>query len=273
MDTVVSAADNPQLANELVNKALTTQVSAGVPEVKPAPLPPEANIQLSAGLLDPITGEIAMDAEIRELNGVDEEAISRINDMGKSLLAILQRGVVSIGGKKATQEMLDDLLAGDRELLLVAIRNATFGNTIELSGPCPECNTSATFEVDLKEDVEIKRLEDPVNDRSFVVNGKTGPIKVNLPTGHAQKKLVQNSDKTVAELDTLLLRECVASIGGTPMVDVRQVLNMGIQDRRKVTSEIAERTPGPRLADIKKACPSCGQEVPLPLTVADTFRL
>lgn len=277
MEQVINAESNPQLANQLVNQAIATaaqaEASGGAQELKPAPLPPDTKVELLGGLFDPFTNTNETEAEIRELTGTDEEAIAKITDLGKSLLAILQRGVVSIGGTKATAEMLDDLLAGDRELLLLAIRKATFGSTVEVSGPCPHCNAEQDFEIDLNADVTLKKLDDPVSDRQFIVTGKAGTFKVALPTGHAQKKLMLNAEKTTAELDTMLLRECVLAINEKPVIDVRQVLSLGIQDRRKLTTEIGERNPGPQLSEITKSCSSCGQEVPLPLTVADTFRL
>jgi len=274
VETVFNAANNPQLANQLVQEALATPVEptsqAEVSELKPAPLPPDTTVKLTAGLFD-LTGDIAMEAEIRELTGVDEEAVARITDMGKSLLAILQRGVVSIGGTKATQEMLDDLLVGDRELLLLAIRRATFGETIELEGPCPDCSVQQSFMVDLGE-VEIKRLENP-EDRVFTVEGKAGTFTVTLPSGHIQKKLVSSSDKTGPEMDTMVLKECVTSINDLPVLDIKQIRNLSVQDRRSLISEISKRSPGPQLSEIKKTCTACGSEVPLPLTVADVFRL
>jgi uncharacterized protein (DUF952 family) len=270
-----SAVENPAKANELIKQMMEEQVTVvGVPETyTPAPLPPDSSVELAAGFMDFSTGEVYMDAEVRELNGVDEEAVARVTDSGKSLLTILQRGVVSVGDKKATVEILDQLLAGDRELLLVAIRKATFGNEVKLEGSCPECLAPGqVFTIDLEEDLTVKRLDDP-SDRNFIVETKSGPVLVSLPTGRTQKKLLQNSDKTLPELDTLLLRDCISEINGLPVMDVKQVQALGIADRRKITSEIADRAPGPRLGDIKKMCSACEQEVPIPLTVADLFRL
>jgi hypothetical protein len=264
-------------ANEIVAQAMMVEdqvTVVGVPEeFTPAPLPPDTSVELAGGFQDYMTGEVSMEAEVRELNGIDEEAIAKIADPGKSLLTILQRGVVSVGDTKATVEILDQLLAGDRELLLIAIRKVTFGNEVKLEGACPECLApDQTFTIDLTEDVEIRRLEDPM-DRSFTMDTKLGKVLVSLPTGRTQKKLLQNAEKTVPELDTILLKDCVNEINGMPIVDVKQVQALGISDRRKITNEIADRAPGPRLGDIKKMCTACEQEVPLPLTVADLFRL
>lgn len=277
MENTLSAADNPQLANELVAKAMqgTPQVTAGVSaEVESAPLPPDTTIQLSAGLIDLENESIVMTAEVRELNGADEEALARISDPGKVLMTTLERGTLTIGDKRATPQMLDALLAGDRELLLIEIRKATFGNDIELHGDCPKCGaTDRVFAIDLAKDVEVKRLDNPIEDRVFSVDCKVGEVRVAMPNGKTQKKLIDNSDKTIAELDSILLKDCVVQINGLPIMDMKQVLNLSIKDRRAIIKKIGEMAPGPQLGDIKKSCDACGQEVPLPLTVADLFRL
>lgn len=276
MSELVDAAVNPALAQKLANEAMkeTKQVTVGVPEeVKPAPLPPDTSVELIAGYMDPVSGEVELQAEVRELNGVDEEALSRITDMGKVLLTTLERGTAKIGNERASKEKLDALLAGDRELLLVAIRKVTFGPEVKLEGACPLCGAeNQTFDVDLDKDVKVRRLDDPT-DRSFTVSCKVGEVDVQLPNGKTQAKLVSASDKTQAELDTILLKDCIGAINGMPVWDIKQIQSLGIKDRREIIKQLSERNPGPLLSEITKSCGSCGQEVPLPLTLADLFRL
>lgn len=93
-----------------------------------------------------------------------------------------------------------------------------------------------------------------------------------LPTGDTQNKLVNASNKNTAELDTLLLSNCVIEINDVPVLGQAQIRNLGIKDRRSILEEIANRNPGPLLSEVKKACKTCGQEVELPLTLADLFR-
>lgn len=269
MTETFSAADNPDLANQLV-----AQVTADQEELVAAPVaaPSGTQVELIAGKIDHLTGTTETSAEIRELNGLDEEAIGKIDDLGKALLTILERGVVKVGDEKATPRVLDDLLAADRELLLLEIRKATFGNDLELSGPCPHCDVSQDFVVDLTEDISVKRLENPIADLMFDVQITAGVASVTLPLGSTQKKLIAAANKSSAELDTLLLKECVSDINGQPVVDARQVQNLSIKDRRKILDAITDKNPGPQLADVKKKCSACGQEVPLPLTLAYLFR-
>jgi len=273
MSTIINAAENPQLANQLledVNKLVSQEVAGSIPEVV-IPSLPDTTVTLAAGLIDPFAGTVSTTAEVRELNGADEEAIAKLSDPGKALLAILERATVSIGEEPATKQLLGSLLAGDREALFLAIRKATFGSEVEVSTVCDKCPELQTFKIDLDKDVEVKKLDDPIRDRRFTVELKAGLAKVNLPTGDVQTQIINATDKNSAELDTMLLA-AVTEIGDQPVLNANRIRTLGITDRRLLLDEIAKRNPGPQLSEIKKACGTCGQEVYLPLTLAELFR-
>jgi hypothetical protein len=274
MSTIINAAENPAMANKLledVNNLVNQPVMGSIPEVV-LPSLPETMVKLPAGLIDPFKATVHRTAEVRELTGADEEAIVKISDPGKALLAILERATLSIGDEPADKDTLGMLLAGDRETLLLAIRKATFGSVVEISTVCDKCPEVQVFKIDLDTDVETKELDDPINDRKFTVTLKAGLAKVNLPTGTVQTTLINATDKNSAELDTLLLTSCVVEIADQPVLDSTRIRNLGINDRRTLLEEIAKRNPGPQLSEIKKACKNCGQEVSLPLTLAELFR-
>lgn len=270
-DTVINSHTNPDLANKLVKEA--TELSEQEVMVKavkpPLTLPPATEVDLPGGLFDPFKGIIS-NAEVRELTGVDEEAISKIADTAKSLIAILERATIKIGDEPASKDLIDSLFAGDREMLLLAIRKVTFGNEIKLGpGLCPHCEEEQIFTIDLTKDVEIKKLE---GDAEFTVKCKAGDVLVTLPKGATQKAIVEATNRTSAELDTIMLKSCVLSINGQTVINPDVVRNLGMLDRRTILKEISDRNPGPQLGALKKECQSCGQEVPLPLSLADLFR-
>jgi hypothetical protein len=108
----ISASSDPALANKLVNQALSEQevvVAASKTEI---PSPPDTQVELPGGLLDPFEG-LTTSVEIRELTGADEEQLARIADAGKGLLSILERATVKVGDKPADKDTLDSLLSGD----------------------------------------------------------------------------------------------------------------------------------------------------------------
>jgi len=235
--------------------------------------PSNSNVILPGGFLAK-DGSLIKYGEVRELNGIDEEAISKAGSAGKALAAMLQRGVISIGSNPVDKADLDDLLSGDRDALLIGIRRVTFGDTVDFEFACPHCKTELEVAVDLIKDVPVKELDDPINDRTFTyISKKHGAIVVSLPTGAVQKKLVENADKTTSELNTVLLAGCLKSINGEPSLGVSTALTLGMADRDGVINEIIQRNPGPRLGEVKTTCEACGEDIPLPLSLADLFRL
>jgi hypothetical protein len=268
MTNTINAAVNPALANKMAQDA-----TAEKPEQKEVKIlaPLDTAVALPGGYITP-AGEVVTVAEVRELTGKDEEAISRSNSIGKAILTVLQRGTVKIGDTPATEDVLDRLLSGDRDMLILGIFKATFGNTTEVPSYCMTCDETKVVEVDLNQDIKIKVLTDPVNDRVFTVKGKNQELTVQLPTGVTQKELILNSDKTAAELNTILLENTVIKIGNSPVLSKLQVQNLGLVDRRNIIDEINKRVAGPIFDDIQVTCPECDSEVTVPINLGALFR-
>ena len=102
--------------------------------------------------------------------------------------------------------------------------------------------------------------------------GKDKEFLVQLPTGYTQKEITSNADKSMAELQTILLEQTVLEINGSPVITKGQVQGLGIVDRRKSGEEISKRAPGPQFNDVTIACPDCGGEVVVPITLGALFQ-
>ena len=263
MTQVITDAD---LVNKFAQQAM--EEPAQVIETK-APLGPE--VRLPGGFIE--NGEVIKTAEVRELTGIDEEAIAKASTTGKALNVLLQRGLVKIGSRDATIEDLDKLLSGDRDAILIGVRRITFGDTLDLSIVCGNCAESQDVSIDLEVDVPTKTLNDPAADRTWRVETKKGYVTVTLPTGLTQKKLLENAEKTSAEINTLLLSGCVLSVNDVPSMGASTVLNLSMSDRTKNIESNLDRNPGPRLGEVKKTCKACGEAIALPLSLVDLFRL
>lgn len=270
MSKTISAAANPALANQLIKKATQEE---SLPVLTPEIIPPLDNVvELPGGYLSD-TGEVIRTAEIREMTGRDEEAVAKSNNLAKALLTILQRCVVKIGNEQATEEMLDNLLAGDRDMLLLGILKSTFGASPKVMTYCGGCQGPKEVLVDINSDIKIKVLANSIEDRVFTVKGKTGDITVQLPNGKVQKELINNSEKTGAELTTTLLEGTVLEINGNRVYNKMQVQNLSVLDRRKVVEELNKRVPGPQFENLTTVCPDCESEVTVPITLDSLFRL
>lgn len=264
---MATLSSDPKVVNAAISETLNEE------PVKVATIPPSNNeITLPGGYIAP-GGVLHKYAEVRELNGIDEEAISRAGSLGKSLITILQRGVVSIGGEPLVKDTLDNMLSADRDALLLAIRRLTFGDLAEYRAFCTGCNLEQVTDINLVNDIPIFELDNPMEDRQWTVDTKSGPVVLSLPTGITQKKLIEATDKTVAELSTILLAGCVLTINGQTALGNTSVLKLGMADREKLITEIVEHNPGPRLGEVTKNCEACGASMETPLSLVALFRL
>lgn len=264
-------AFHPVTSNDDIQKVLAqvddTPVALEDPEIT---LPVDTEFDLPGGYISPV-GEISLDAEVRELTGRDEELIAKATTSVKAMDVVLSRGLVSVGGNAPDEILRNNLLAGDRDYILMRIYAATFGSDLELGRYCPTCQSDVTVHVDLIEDVPVKRLESPM-ERRFTLDCSVGPVDVELPTGHTQKAMMAADNKNIAELATLLLENTVLSINGNSSLGKASVLDLSIRDRRKISDAIAERNPGPRMQDTVVPCPNCETELEVPLTVGALFQ-
>jgi hypothetical protein len=260
-------------ANNINNLAASFE-SAGGTVVIETTAPPSNEVILPGGFVL-ADGSLVKYAEIRELNGADEEALAKANSPGKSLRVILSRGLVKIGDEPATSKDLDTLLAGDQEAILIGIRVATFGKDLKFSGVCPTCSNPQSFVVDLEADIEMVSLDDPFNDRVFSIDAKIGKVVLSLPNGVTTKKLTEaeSENKSFAELVTILLSGCIVSVNEQPSMGISTALKLGISDRELLVNELYKRAPGPRLGGVTKTCKACDNEISLALGLADLFRL
>lgn len=256
---------------ELVNKFAAKAMEEPAPVIKTR-APSESEVSLPGGFVE-ANGEVVKTVEVRELTGADEEAVAKAGSSGKALDVLLQRGLAKIGSRSVEKEDLNALLAGDRDAILLGIRRVTFGDDMEVGFRCRTCGEEQRAVLFLTKDVPVVSLEDRVQEGTFEIETKKGTAVVALPNGITQRKLMENIDKTTAEINTLLLSGCIVSLNGSPSSGASTALSLGMADRTKIVDEIIKRNPGPRLGEVKKACQACGEDVLLPLSLLDLFRL
>jgi hypothetical protein len=270
MENNMKSASGAELNNDLISKVLEST------ETQPAATlvintPSDTLVNLPAGFITP-DGEVIKTAEVRELNGKDEEYIGKSQNVGKAFNTILTRAVVKIGDLPASEGLLDSMLSGDRDALMLGIFKATFGKTTEVACYCGGCDNFKDVEVDIDRDIKVKILVDAIADRTFTVNGKSSVYEVTLPTGVVQKELSINTDRNGAEQTTVLLQHTILEIDGKPVMGKPQVQAIGLVDRKKIGEEIAKRLPGPVFDDIIIDCPDCGGKVVVPINIGTLFR-
>jgi hypothetical protein len=270
---------NPGAANAAIAAVLGQDAQVAKPEI---PLPAGGQFRLPGGYV--LAGDYAnvrYDAEVRELTGADEETITKARNggIGRFVSALLQCGTVSVGGGSADPTVLNNLLLGDRDTLLLEIRRATYGDEIVWDQfSCPFCGEEFRLSITLDE-IPVRTLDIP-SERVFEVPLRRGrKAFVRLPVGSDQEAILAIADRaTESEQNTVLLSRCVVSIVEADGTENAVTQNaefaraLGIVDRRSILDAIEERQPGPQYNDIKFTHESCGKEVPLFVSAGDLFQ-
>lgn len=234
----------------------------------------DLTVTLPAGYLD-ARGQLHTVVKVKELTGVAEEALSRINmrdNMGGFVSTVLKFGVAEVGGKEATEDVLRSLVQGDRDTILLGIRRATYGDTLEKKLNC-ECGEESDVEIDLAKDVPIKKLDDPTL-RVRPVKLRDGRVaNVRIPDGHTSEELFSPAfaKKNSTELNTILLSLVVEDIDGDA-VRADDVRNLGSQDRKTILSFLLSVQPGPQYGEVEVPCSTCHRTYPLEVDLADLLQ-
>ena len=274
-EVVLDPANDPQ-ANALAQRLLSAANDGGG-EVGESPQPPIPNhsaihVDFLVGLANPMTQEVLSTAEVRELNGEDEEHIARGKTFADRKARVIERGVVSLGGEPVEKDVLLALASADREAILLGIARATYGDTREMSLTCRSCGTEQATLVDLS---AIKMVGSDDLQQTLTLKDGT-EVLFHWMTGDTEKAIgkydAKNPKATVPEMNTQLLAHLVDELNGVPFVSVNDARRLSMRQRSEILDHIAENAPGPQSQDIPHECESCGKSASLEVTFADLFR-
>jgi hypothetical protein len=260
-------------ADDAQEDAVKSFIAATEPDEPQIDVPREGSIELQHGLI--IDGEQHKTAEVRELNGADEEVLSKFdpNDPSYNVTftdTVLRRAVLSIGGREPTQAQLRSLLLGDREILFKEIMLATYGDEKEYEDViCQKCQGGNDLKVDFNEIVEVKELEDdPESVEETLRDGRI--VLMHYPTGADQIAVFQGKKElTEAEGNTGMLIRCIKYVDGKPPADPPKFAKeMGVLDRKALIKRLA-KGPSVRFKEVEVPCVHCGQPMKFRLSWAD----
>lgn len=263
----ISVAENPTLAKQIL-KDIAMSEPRSQPDLR-GPVDPVFSL---CGGYQQGDGKWTSEFEVRELTGRDEEYLGRITEPTRVFIAMIERGLVRIGTDRSSPEVVDGVLAGDWETILTAVRVVTFGETIETNPVCKSCIEEYVSIIDLKTALPFKTI---TRDQClFDITGRHGTkYGVCLPYGSTQRRVMgMGVNPTQAEVNTIILGDCVQAINGVPLMGVDQTRDIPLADRRLIIREIEARRVGPRFQEVMTQCPACGAEQESSLSIAALFQ-
>jgi hypothetical protein len=265
-------AENPALAKQVLEKAMRPKEEESKKEEPPPTFdgPPDGVFQLCGGYFQD-DGAWTTEFEVREFTGRDEEFLARIKDPAKTLIAIVERGLVRVGNDRASPQVLDSLYQGDWDSVLLAIRIVTFGPTVDITTNCRNCGETYAAVIDLRENIEYRKASK--EDRVYTVEGRNAVFTVGQAMGELQRKiLLESKDATAAEMNTMVLAHCVQKIGSVPVIGPDAVRNLSVADRLTLLKAIDESRVGPQVKEVRTECPTCGADQEVGISIAAMFR-
>jgi hypothetical protein len=269
-DQAIKGLDNPDQATAATQALLKEDRNSGEPQISE---PAENCLTLERGICR--EGTWSRDAEVKELTGADEEAIAAAGSNSyKVFETLLLRGTVSVGNEPMTRALASELLIGDREYLVMAIRRATFGDDLEfVELPCPHCNELVDLTVPL-DAVPFTRLDDPEQTEFEVPLRHGDSAVVRLPTGEDQAAVFAVRDGNTAKQDSVVLDRCVLRLRHADGTETKRppAASLAMSARKEILAFLTKTQPGPRYADFSFTHDPCGKEVPLPISLAVLFR-
>lgn len=176
-----------------------------------------------------------------------------------------------------------DLISGDRNALMVAMRITGYGSAYRVEATCPSCSVAGPQTFDLG-NLSIKRLEiDPVRvgENAFQfelpITGKRVVFK--FLTGHDQDEISIQMSKMRSYMPdapeptvTLYLEKAIISIGDvSDRTKISMFIkNMPAQDSRMLRKHIRESEPGIDMTN-DMTCASCGEASRVDMPIGATF--
>lgn len=240
----------------------------------PVPTMPDApstTVELLRGLYESNDdgGVWHTEAEIRELNGEDEEYLASIESKkglmySEYMSALLSRAVIRIGTieVKNSTKVIDKLILGDRDLLYLGIVKATYGDTRLIKMTCGKCGAMNDVDLELDKDFPITYPDFDTRE-GIVVETSKGVITLRLPNGE-DTVAVQKDSKTDAELNTLMLSRCaVWPEGEAPSNAAKWARSLNLADRKKLVNALLAVEIGPKMEEVETQCASCGESMPI----------
>lgn len=262
-------------------KDLESQLAAAKEAmVGPVPLieaAPDTHVDLPRGLM--YQNKVFKRAEVRELTGIDEEALSKCKKIEDTFDTVLTRGVVRIGDlaledlpMAERQGYLRSLLIGERDMLALEVAKATYGDTRLFPYTCTVCDYKQDLKLSITEDIKLKEGVEDVEQRRFDFDTSRGmKLQYRLPTGADQMEVLSR-DLSAAEQNTRIIANCVLSIDGGVVVDpMNFARSLTMRDRQALLAEMVGRQPS-LTWDVTFPCLSCQEEQQVSLGWPDFFR-
>jgi hypothetical protein len=221
-----------------------------------------AELSLPGGLLDP-SGQCHRRGWLRPLTGADEDwlySLAPSTRQAEVITALLERCVTRIGPYPITADTIRDLSVGDRDYLVLKLREATFGPKLSRVLTCPHPGCGARMDLDLLVDDFAIDEQPALPSHRLRVDAEDGvavELEFRVPRGREQELIAAQPTTSLEVNRERLLGCCVirAAMDGGRELSF-DALSSGV--KQALADAIEAAAPGVEL-DLELVCPDCSQ--------------
>ena len=218
-------------------------------------------------------------AVVRELTGVDEEAMARVKDITEIYDTVLALGTTRIGEVDLAsrplperQGMLQQLLLGERDMLFVGIVRMTYGDRKMMVFTCPLCKEEQELTVILSEDFPVSEVDGVQQTEFTFTTSKGDVVKYRPAVGADQMEAFRRKNASAAEQNTVLLSRCIKLVNEELVLDsMAYARKLSLRDRHALLAALVDRQPTVNM-NVKVDCVGCREEQTISLGWGDLFQ-
>lgn len=221
-------------------------------------------------------GTLLREAWLRPMTGREEELLGSGRGLPAELTTqVLSACLVRLGPiEPVGVDVVRGLLVGDREVLLLRLRQLTFGDQVraDLVCPWPECGEQVSLAFGLG---DLPLPEPPVRAATHTLrlsDAAASPgaqeVTFRLPTGADQEELSAWAVTDPVAALTALLDRCVTAVG--PGGAGAGPASLSPRARAEVEAEMERLAPMPDRT-LETRCAGCGRTVLAPFDLRDCF--
>lgn len=222
-----------------------------------------AEFSLPGGALD-AAGECHRGGQLRPLTGGDEDWLHGLAPSTRQaglVTDLLARCVVQLGPLPITADLMRDLSVGDRDYLLLKLREVTFGAALSRVLACPKPACDARMDLDLAiSDFPVHERPSRASHRVQLdghVDRMAFDVEFRVPRGREQELIAAQPTGSPDALRERLLASCVVRAVCADTGAESSFAALSPAGRRALAEAIEEAAPRIDL-EVELVCPECG---------------
>lgn len=234
---------------------------------------------LPGGYIDD-AGKLQREVVLKVLSGREEEVLVSLAKRGAAIqvTAILTSCIKRIGDiSEITEDIIRRLLVGDRQFLMLKLRELTFGERVQATVSCPWPNCDTRLDIDFNiTDIPIKEMDQVLQryEYNFTAQSPTETpaltVHFRLPNGSDQEALSALLVENEATALTQMLWRCIDRIGETENPDLDQIRMLSSSIRKKIEQKMQSLAPDVELT-MEAECPDCHRSFNIPFDLQEFF--